>query len=195
MNRAPDDKFPAWIRFLSLDPKCSSWCVPPRQQTAFPSRQNSWPAAVFWYFWNSSWARCQWPGVNVKRRGIRQLLEYSEDNFRARERSQGAQTRVASTGQRRLLNSKAIRNNSELLYVQSRRNMFWWMRLTMETASLLWTSNTMLGRDTMWCRDNARHHVPRVTRLTRVLGTLHPARVSYSSFCDSIQFLFSFLSF
>ena len=129
--------------------------VPPRQQTAFPSRQDSWPAAVFWYFWNSSWARCQWPGVNVKRRGIRQLLEYSEDNFRARERSQGAQTHVASTGQRRLLNSKAIRNNSELLCVRSRRNMFWWMRLTMETASLSiptrclaetqWGAETMLG--------------------------------------------------
>ena len=32
--------------------------------------------------------------------------------------------------------SKAIRNNSELLCVRSRRNMFWWMRLTIKTASL-----------------------------------------------------------
>ena len=36
MNRAPDDKFPAWIRFLSIHPKCSSWCCPTETTNSLP---------------------------------------------------------------------------------------------------------------------------------------------------------------
>ena len=49
--------------------------------------------------------------------------------------------------------SKAIRNNSELLCVRSRRNMFWWMRLTIKTASLSiptrCLADTQCGAETM----------------------------------------------
>ena len=96
MNRAPDDEFPAWIRFLSLE--CTSWCSTTETTNNLPWTPKflaSCSFLIFLKFLVSSMP-VVWSGVNVKRRGIRQLLEYSEDNFRAQERSQRAQTHVAS---------------------------------------------------------------------------------------------------
>ena len=102
MNRAPDDEFPAWIRFLSLE-CCTSWCSTTETTNSnlpwTPKFLAGCSFLIFLKFLVSAMP-VVWSGVNGKRRGIRQLLEYSEDNFRARELSQRAQTHVASTVQR-----------------------------------------------------------------------------------------------
>ena len=159
MNRAPGwrgmTSFRSGSDFCHNQQKCSSWY----QDNGIPSTPEFLARCSFLIFLKFLLGAS---GLSVKGGGSdRQLLEYSEDNFRARERSQRAQTRVTSAPQR-LPNSKAIRNNSELLCVGSRRNMFWWMRLSQSKD--FEHPDTMLGRVTMqpgtirqWDSGQGRH--------------------------------------